>query len=398
MRHIVFSIFLLTLSGYSLTGQNVYDLQAMTDTLQELKKREDLREYSSKQFKILASKIDSIQSSERVLNAKLQNDSYNYEREIAILANSFDNAQRELEALRDSVTELNSNQEYLNSKLIKLQEKVEQRPINFHDIVFKDGFIHENDAYVRIENLYLTEIQQKYGLDNLYGVEMSWIDGYVSSGYSINVDAFVAKNSWVLTHRKCNMINEDGMIPINLNLEGVYAFWGELNADYTVYLKFKIDEVISNMDGLLGYCFVPECFSQLEVVAAEDDSLVAEWFGNVSSESFERIHRYSLGPNDDIYYASQGGNPYSGMFFSIYEEDSIVPCDIDDFLGSYYTHPYDLSSVLQNTSDECHETTHLNHELVLIKGAGIDFPLFFGVYNFCHNESPTELGLFTLKR
>ena len=103
MRHIVFSILLLTLSGYSLTGQNVYDLQAMTDTLQELKKREDLREYSSKQFKILASKIDSIQSSERALNAKLQNDSYNYEREIAILANSFDNAQRELEALRDSL-------------------------------------------------------------------------------------------------------------------------------------------------------------------------------------------------------------------------------------------------------------------------------------------------------
>ena len=393
MRHIVFSILLLTLSGYSLTGQNIYDLEAITDTLQELKKKDDLREYSSKQFEILASKIDSIQSSERALNAKLQNDSYNYEREIAILTNSFDNAQIELEALRDSIT-------VLNSKLIELQEKVEQRPFDFHEIVFKDGFIHENDAYVRIENLYLTEIQHKYGIDNLTGVVMSWLDGYIShtTDYLIDVNAFLDKNPWLSTHNTAYCIQEKQLIPMDWNFRGIFALQQELNGDYGVYVKFNIEGHISPLDMILGYFFVPECFGQLEVVAAEEDSLVAKWFGNVSSEPFERIHRYSLGPNDNLYYASQGGNPYSGMFFSIYEEDSIVSYDIDDFLGSYYTHPYDLSSVLQNTLDECHETTHLNHELVLIKGAGIDFPLFFGVYNFCHNESPTELGLFTLKR
>lgn len=124
MRHIVFSLLLLTLSGYSLTGQNVYDLQIITDTLQELKKRDDLREYSSKQFEILASKIDSLQASERALTAKMQNDTYNYEREKAILANSLDNAQRELEALRDSLASMKSVEEGLNIQVSSLMDSI----------------------------------------------------------------------------------------------------------------------------------------------------------------------------------------------------------------------------------------------------------------------------------
>ena len=189
MRHIVFSIFLLTLSGYSLTGQNVYDLQAMTDTLQELKKREDLREYSSKQFKILASKIDSIQSSERALNAKLQNDSYNYEREIAILANSFDNAQRELEALRDSLVFMKSVEEGLHVQVSSLMDSISLIHDQYSLII--DSLASEESATVSNQEKLLSSLIGEHYLDEItgdYGANtMFWVSQDVVIGNEWNI-------------------------------------------------------------------------------------------------------------------------------------------------------------------------------------------------------------------
>ncbi len=243
MRHIVFSILLLTLSGYSLTGQNIYDLEAMTDTLQELKKRDDLRGYSSKQFEILASKIDSIQSSERALNAKLQNDSYNYERELAILANWIDNAQRELEALRDSLAFMKSTEDDLHSQISVLMDSLslihDQCSLKIDSMANEESATISNSPISNKEKLlssligehYLTRIEGDYGANAMLDIGQNKINNEWSMTTSSIVNRRREPVHRTFTYQSQEILNSVKLV-VTENLSVYFSVDGEIDILY----------------------------------------------------------------------------------------------------------------------------------------------------------------------
>ena len=257
MRNITINILLFILLSYSSVGQSVYDLEAMIDNLEELKKKDDLRDYAREQLDVLASKIDSLQSSERALSAKLQNDSYMYEREIAILTNSHENDQRELENLRDSLLFMKSKQENLQAQIFSLMDSI--------------GLIHNN--YV----LLLDSIRQDKNDNDAVNLTA---EEEVQRQYShVEFLNTLIPDDWVLLDSASGDLNQDGLLDFVFAMQGTDPNYISQNEGFGESILDENPRVMAIYFGNHSGSFEEVLVSDQFIIRATDPTMAEPFHG-----------------------------------------------------------------------------------------------------------------------